>query len=252
MNEDIKKFLETSLLEEYTLGVISDSDRLTVENYLKSSKEVKEAYEKLQNTLLKLSEKVATPPPSGTKELILKAINTQNSITNKWWFAAASLMGLIFIATSIFLNDKNKSLEGSFAILQKEYDILESNCSKKEEQLTDQLRQMNIITDPTTKSYNLKGNEKAPLLNIIAYNNNDIKSSYLKLVSLPALPKDKCFQLWADIEGKMVSLNIIPNSEDKIIAIPFKDNIESFNITIEPAGGSLEPNVSELVASVRT
>jgi len=62
---------------------------------------------------------------------------------------------------------------------------------------------------------------------------------YLVVKNLPALPQNKQYQLWAQIDGKPKSLGVFEAAADKVI---FKMNntkkAGAFAITVEPKGGN--------------
>ena len=68
-------------------------------------------------------------------------------------------------------------------------------------------------------------------------------------MNLPALTDDEDYQLWADIDGEMVSVGILKAPKNGPRELNFLKNAESLNITIEPKGGSNHPNVARLVST---
>jgi anti-sigma-K factor RskA len=55
--------------------------------------------------------------------------------------------------------------------------------------------------------------------------------------------------MWADVEGEMINMGVINNTEN-LLAMTYIEDAESLNITIEPAGGSDHPTVSRLISNV--
>jgi anti-sigma-K factor RskA len=72
----------------------------------------------------------------------------------------------------------------------------------------------------------------------------------LRVNELPELPEGQCYQMWADVDGEMLSLGVLPADTTGLIAWNFLADAESLNVTIEPEGGSDHPDVSKLVANV--
>lgn len=256
MKEDIKQFLESSLLEEYVLGTIDPARISEVEKYIRNSNEVKSAYDELQDNLELLAKKVAASPPPGTKENILREIDqitaspTTATDYQRWWAIAASLTALAFCTWSLLLSQQSASKQKEIDNLKDQYIDLQKQCDEKQSQYAMQQEQWMMLADPKTEKHLISGNEKAPQLETLAYWNKESKTSYLRILSLPDLPKDKCLQLWADVKGEMISLDVLSDKEGQIVVIPFKEYATSLNITIEPKGGSQHPTVVDLVASV--
>lgn len=265
MSNEVKEFLNSSLLEEYVLGVIDPTHVMEVEHYINTSAEVKTAYEALQEDVERLAKKSATTPPPGLKASILaeidKSIATENKtpsnnkITNvsqpfKWLALAAGIAAIGLCLCVFNLNSKNDNLKTDLKKAQNDYATLEASCQKQEKVYAQQQRELLFLAEANTAKHVISGNQKATDLKTIAYWNTEKQTAYLRIVSLPELPKDKCFQLWADVDGKMVNLNVIPNQTGSLVSIPFKVAATSLNITMEPAGGSEHPTVSDLVGSV--
>jgi anti-sigma-K factor RskA len=257
MKEDIKQFLESSLLEEYVLGIIDPAEVPKVEKFIRISPEVKSAYEGLQESMAMLAKKLAIPPPPGTKESILRkiddsVISTQQPTMDyqKWWAIAASLLAVVCSVWAISLSQQQASFQNEIKTLEDQYVVLKDQCNEKESLYAQQQEQWMMLANPKTEKYLLSGNDKAPKLETVAYWNEESQTSYLRILSLPAIPKGQCLQLWADVDGEMVNMNVLPDEIGQIVAIPFKKDATSLNVTIEPEGGSLHPNVANLVASV--
>ncbi|MFK8100895.1 MAG: anti-sigma factor [Saprospiraceae bacterium] len=260
MTEDIKQFLASSLLEEYVLGSIDPARIPEVEHYILHSPTVKAAYEELQDNIALLAQKVATPPPPGTKENILREIDqtivstataaTKTTDYRNWGILGLTIVGIALGAWTALLYQENKTLQKDKLRLEEQYATLQNQCDAKKEIYAQQEAEWMILADAQTQKFLINGNDKATSLKTVAYRNAARQSAYLRILSLPTLPKGKCLQLWGDVNGEMVSLKILPNSAGQTIAIPYQQEATSLNITIEPAGGSPHPTLAKLIASV--
>ena len=252
MKEDVKQFLESSLLEEYVLGIIDPEQVPEVEKYIRESREVQSVYNDLQEQMELLAKKAGIPPPPGTKEAIIVEIDRTHPIVKKplnyhrWWSVAATLAALVLSVWLLQLNTQQASLKRDMAKLGSEFAALQN----KYEQQQLQEQQWKVLAGVDMEKYRLSGNEKAPELELVAYWNEEVQASFLHLLSTPELPKGKCLQLWADVDGEMISVDILPKEPGQIVSIPFKKDATSLNITIEPEGGSEHPTVADLVANV--
>jgi hypothetical protein len=56
--------------------------------------------------------------------------------------------------------------------------------------------------------------------------------------------------MWAEIQGKMVSLGILNEADRKLRAIPYSENARGLNITIEPKGGNSIASLQNTVAEI--
>ena len=95
----------------------------------------------------------------------------------------------------------------------------------------------------------LKGNQTLPESRAVAYINHETKSILVNSQGLPPLEEDKTYQMWADVDGVMVNMGLLP-ADTELIPLKYIDRAESLNITIEPAGGNDHPTVENLISNV--
>ncbi|MFT6930495.1 MAG: hypothetical protein ACJAQ7_001985, partial [Sediminicola sp.] len=202
MKEKIKIFLDSDLLEKYLIGVTSKEETLQVERYVAMYPEVREMYLELQENLEVYSKLHAVKTPDGLKEKILSSIKTQNSLRKRFtrYAIAASVAVFIFAGSSYFFWNQNQSLMEENTIVSNKIKSLEEDMR---EQLEDVRNQFIVLNNPLTKKYTVKGNKNAKDLKAIAYINPVKKLSFINVRNLPLLPEDKCFQMWAEVNGEM-------------------------------------------------
>ena len=66
---------------------------------------------------------------------------------------------------------------------------------------------------------------------------------------MPKLKENETYQMWADVDGEMISMGLVPTDQE-LVALAYIDDAESLNITIEPEGGNDHPTVSRLISNV--
>jgi anti-sigma-K factor RskA len=251
MKEKIKIFLDSDLLEKYLLGSTSTEESLRVERYIAMHPEVREAYNELQENLETFAKMHALKTPEGLKEQILFRIKQEKRSRSKFYrFAvAASIAALIFAGASYFFYNQNQSLQQENSIVTNKIKDLEMDMKI---QLEDIRNQYIVLNNPNTRKYNVNGNKKAEDLKAVAYINPVKKLSYINVSNLPQLPEDKCFQMWSEVNGKMVNLGVIKQLDNKeqLLALPYADNAVGY-ITIEPQGGNETPTVQNIVANIK-
>jgi len=108
-----------------------------------------------------------------------------------------------------------------------------------------------VLNNPDTKKYQVNGKKEGKELKAIAYINPVKKLSYINVSNVPQLPENKCFQMWAEVNGELVNLGVIKqfNEKDKLLALPYADKAIGY-ITIEPEGGNTSPTVENIVANI--
>ncbi|NNF21626.1 MAG: anti-sigma factor [Saprospiraceae bacterium] len=254
MKEEIKAIIDSNLIENYILGLTSDEETRKVESLIQSSEEIRKVYDELQDTILEMTMQTSIAPPGSLKNIVLDSIPENREVNVRtlpfrYYAIAATLAAIVFAVFGFMQWSQKKQFEINNLVITeqlRELEILNDMNTTFIDSLNSQLA---IINDPSTERYVLKGNDKSADFASIAYWNKDKKSAFLEVVNLPDPGEKKCFQMWYDIDGKMVSAGILPAGEESF-SLKFDEKAESINITIEPEGGSDHPTVSNLIANV--
>lgn len=250
MKEKIKIFLDSDLLEKYLLDATTEHEALQVERYIAMHPEVRKTYNELEENLETYAKLHALKTPEGLKERIIARIKTENSGRKRFYklAVAASIAVFMFAGASYFFWDQNQSLLEQNTMVTNEIKVLKENMT---ESIEDVRNQFIVLNSPQTKRYNVKGNTKAKDLKAVAYINPVKKLSFINVSKLPNLPKDQCFQMWAEVNGEMLNLGIIKDvGQEKLMALPYAENAIGY-ITIEPQGGNETPTVENIVANIK-
>ena len=250
MKEKIKIFLDTDLLEKYLLGSTTDEESFQVERYIAMYPEVKETYDELQDNLEAYAKMHAIKTPEGLKERIIARIRGEKAGRKRFfqYAIAASFTAFLCAAAAFFFYSQNQNLQEENDMVSNQIKLLEQDMK---DQLEDVRNQFIVLNNPKTKRLNVKGNQKAKELKAVAYINPVKKLSYINVSKLPNLPENKCYQMWAEVNGEMVNLGVIKESmsQDNLLALPYSDEAVGY-ITIEPEGGNMTPTVENIVANI--
>ena len=259
MNTEITAFLNSGLLEKYILGKTSVFETEQVESYISKYTEVQNAYNTLQDNLEIVAKTQAVEAPKHILNNILAVVDDAPVIpistpnTYKKWYKfsiAASVAVLIFAGTSYMFYNQNKELARENQVVVDEIFDLRSDIEKNNKMLDNVMRQLLKLNNPETEKYIIKGNERAKDLKTVAYINPKEKTSMIDVVSLPELPEEQCYQIWAELQDKMVSLGILNEADRKLINLPYAEDALGLNITIEPKGGNTVASIENKVAEI--
>ncbi|MDN3666001.1 anti-sigma factor [Algibacter miyuki] len=259
MNEKINIFLSSGLLEKYLLGDTNSVETEQVESYISKYPEVQNAYNTLQDNLEMVAKVNAVEAPKFILDTILDELDEKAVITlqpkkrYKSWYkytVAASVVALLFAGTSYFLYDQNKNLSEENQVVVDEIFDLRGDIEQNNIMLDNVMRQLLKLNNPETQKYIISGNERAKNLKTVAYINPKEKTSMIDVVSLPELPEEQCYQIWAELQGKMISLGILNEADRKLMNLPYADNALALTITIEPKGGNTVASVENSVAEI--
>jgi hypothetical protein len=259
MNEKINTFLSSGLLEKYLLGETNSVETEMVESHISKYSEVQNAYNTLQHNLEVIAKCNAVEAPKSILNNILDELDEKPvvklnpSYKYKMWYkfsVAASVAAIAFAAYSFSLyNQKQKLSEENQVVVDEIFD-LRGDIEQNNKMLDNVMRQLLKLNNPETAKYIITGNERAKDLKTVAYINPKEKTSMIDVVSLPKLPKEQCYQIWAELQGKMVSLGILDHADRKLRNIPYMENALALSITIEPKGGNSVASVKNSVAQI--
>lgn len=246
MNVDINTFLNSGLLDKYLIGQTSPLESLEVEGYIDKYPDVKAAYDKLQDQLEFTSKANAVEAPPHLLDSILSELDERPVIAlqqkpKKSWFnfsVAASITALLFAGSSFYFFIRNQKLASENQIVVEELFDLRNDIDENNSRLELLMEQFAQLNNPETEKYFLKGNKRAKNLKTVAYINPKEKTSMIDVITLPALPGEKCYQMWAEVQDKMVNLGILSETDRRLQKIPYTEDALGLTITIEPKGGS--------------
>ena len=259
MNDKITTFLNSNLLDKYLLGETTSAETIKVETYISDYPEVKNAYNTLQTNLEIVSKKNAVEAPKAILNNILDALDDTPVVTlksskryKKWYrfSVAASIAALIFAGSSFIFYSQNQSLKTENQKIVDEIYDLRNDITSNNGKLDDIMQQFKQLNNPETEKYIIKGNNRAKNLKTVAYINPKDKTSMIDVVSLPQLPEEQCYQIWAEVQDRMVSLGILSETDRELKQIPYTENALGLSITIEPKGGNNIASKENSVAEV--
>jgi len=259
MNDKIITFLNSNLLEKYLIGHTSHEETEQVETYISKYPEVQNAYNALQINLEIVAKKNSVEAPQSVFNTIMNEIEEQpviklnTSIRRKSWYKysiAASVAAFMLAGTSFFYFNQNQKLSKENQVIVDEIFDLRSDIDVNNSKLDNILAQLQQLNNPETQKYIINGNSRAKNLKTVAYINPIDKTSLIDVVSLPQLPEEQCYQIWAEVQDRMVSLGILNQKDWQLKPIPYPENALSLNITIEPKGGNKKASIENSVAEI--
>ncbi|XCF05795.1 anti-sigma factor [Tamlana crocina] len=259
MNAKITTFLNSGLLEKYLLGETSSAETEQVESYISKYPEVQHAYNTLQFNLEVVAKAHAVEAPKDILNNILDELDEKPVVKlapkrryKKWYkySIAASVVALLFAGTSYIFYNQNQKLARENQVVVDELFDLRNDIEKNNAMLDNVMRQLLKLNNPETEKYIINGNDRAKQLKTVAYINAKEKTSMIDVVSLPKLPDEQCYQIWAELQDKMVSLGVLSEADRKLKNIPYMEDALGLNITIEPKGGNNVASTENSVAEI--
>jgi len=262
MNKD--QFLASGLLEQYALGITSEEESALVEQYLSAFPEVRAEYTSMRKALDQYAKQYAIQPPEVLRNRVIEAVDYQHArsqdnnepvpsgsngrFSRSGWSRFLVYTAILLMGAGLFLLDRKA--DGLQQALSSQTVLLEA-CQEEKENLESSNTMFAFLKHDQTQQVSIEGTPLSPEMRLIAYWNEATSKAYLNPVNLPAPPQGKQYQIWADVDGEMISVGLL-NPElplDQLATISFIEKAESLNLTLEPEGGSEEPTVSLLMAN---
>ncbi|WP_299128408.1 anti-sigma factor [uncultured Winogradskyella sp.] len=245
MDKKLHKFLDSNLLNKYLVGETSIEENKEVEYFISTYPKAADAYQKLQDNLEIIAKAGATNVPKNILSNILeelddtsntKVIQLVQQKQTPWYSIAASAAAVLFATMSFLLYQKNLELTDENNIVVDEIFDLRGDIDNNNSKLNELSKVLNNLNNPDAKKYVINGNERAKNLKTVAYINPVDKTTMIDVISLPQLPKDQHYQIWAELQDRMVNLGILDESERQLKPIPYMEDALALSIKIGTDG----------------
>jgi hypothetical protein len=243
-----KQFLNSGLLEQFVLGLTSPEEDKIVQEHLQNFPELNHELNALRQAMEQYAIQHSIPSPKS--RYAAEAIESPSYTgANEYRFNWTLLTTLLLACLSFYLFRNNQQQQLNILQIEAEHAALKTYCQVSQDKAQAQLLILDKIQHPQTESIVLAGTASAPAHFAVAHWNPTLKEGWLDPAKLPILPAGKQYQVWADINGEMVSIGLIPPNSRELISITFLLDAESINITEEEQGGAEHPNVNLLTAN---
>ena len=258
METSLQAFINSGLIDKYILGDTSIAESVEVEHYISEYPEIEKEYIRLQNNLEILAKSNAIEPPKYMLASIMEELDERTVISidrpkprTPWYSIAATFAAVAFAIMAFLLYQKNMMLIEENQVVVDEIFDLRSDIEENNNKLDNVMLQFMKLNNPETEKYVLRGNSRAKDLKTVAYINQIDKTSMIDVVSLPKLPEEQQYQIWAELQDKMVNLGILDANERKLKSIPYMENALGLSITIENKNKTTtEANAENSVAEI--
>ncbi|MCS7076284.1 MAG: anti-sigma factor [Bacteroidia bacterium] len=235
-----REVIESGILEEYVLGILTDSEKEEVEKYILQYPEVQQVVFELQEGLFKYSlQYKVSPKPSLKNEILSKIKNTpfveappaQNHPF--LLYVLALVLGILAITFAILWQNEVKNstkLNQQFSHIKNEY----QNCQNNYQDLKRNYDNL-ILGDKSYQTIKLQDDKTNVCLATIYWNSTS-KKGYYQVEQFPDLPQNKVYRLWCVANKTPVDAGILKKSEKEKGLKPIKkvcENVEAFAVTIE-------------------
>lgn len=255
METKLHNFLNSNLLNKYLVGDTSIEESKDVEHFISNYPEAAQAYEELQDNLEIVAKAGAVETPNHILSNLLDTIEDTNDTKvihlaqnrrTPWYSIAASAAAILFAVTSFILYQKNIQLNQENNIVVEEIFDLRSDIESNNSKLDQLSRELLKLNNPDARKYVINGNERAKNLKTVAYINPVEKTSMIDVITLPQLPEEQQYQIWAELQDRMVNLGILDESDRRLKQIPYMEDALALSIKIGTKGNNANENDTEV------
>lgn len=260
---NIQEYISSGILESYAAGHLTESENAEVEKHIKNHAEIRKEYEMIQKTLYLAAAVDLKTPSYKVRESILnkikedrynihetqRKVNYQGSYNKyKYLLAASIVFFLMSLAANFFLLTRLSDAKKEIAVLSDQKKIMVQENEAVNRKLSLASKDMEIMKDKNYKMVELKGLEKSPNSNVIAFWNPETKKLYAGVMNLPVPPPGKQYQLWALSNGKPVDAGVmdVDPSDKSLHEMKSTVDAQAFAVTLEPKGGSINPTMDQM------
>ncbi len=247
-----EQILDSGIIEQYALGLTSMEENVLVASYLAEYPDLKEHLDSIERAMEIIAHQQAIVPPSELREATITKIQVLDkpvtSSWTKWVTGIAAGIAVLAIAYGLKLNSDLNNLNGELSTLENKISVMNKDCDLVKDDYLVSQRMLDLYRNENYLPVRLKGNQLMPDGDVVVFWNPTNKKACMKINSLQSPPSGHTYQMWADVDGEMLSIGTFKENGG-IIDLKFLEEATSLNVTIEEGEGNDHPNVSKLIMS---
>jgi len=259
---DRKTILENGLLTQYILGELSQQETAALEKAVAADPQLQEELLALEADFERMGMENAITPPDSVRIGLGKKLDRlkddtaslrQPVLSEKGFqasrLAIAASLAAIFAISSFWLYNQWQSAEEALQLVQQQTQERQQQLRTLEAEMDSAKLVVATLNNKNVIPIVLNGNQLLPEARAVAYVNHKAQSVVVNPQALPTLTEEETYQMWADVDGEMISMGLLPTDRE-LVSLTYIDRAASLNITIEPKGGSEHPTVERLISNV--
>ena len=255
---EAQEYIESGILELYVYGLLTETENLEIAEMAKRNPEVDQEIISIEKAIVALSSSFSPFHSVANFEKIKARLELKHGKVvemkpaSKWsqyvgWAAAVLFLLGLGYQTLKLTETKNAitTVGNEKTKIEREFAYLDQQHKETEKNLT-------IVRDIKNTGVTLGGQAVSPTSFAKVYWNKDTKTTYIDAAGLPKPPKGMVYQVWALKLSPVLTptsiglLSDFEGNSNKIFAVDRTNEAEAFGITLEPAGGSLTPTMTQL------
>ncbi len=234
---DIQSFIQSGLLESYSLGQCNPEERLLVEEMLSQYPEARAELAAIEQALEQYANAQAVAPPADLKERIMREIDQISPVVttgiNQTMLRVFQAIAIGLLAAVGYLWFQKNQSDTNQENLQRQVAQLQQQIADCDTRNTGCREIVDLIRNPETRAFKMDNKKDAPAF--VFHNTTTPQcTALLDVAALPAQPAGKFLQFWALVDGKPVSMGMIKqDTSSGFQAFPCVANAAGFAVSVE-------------------
>ena len=261
----IKEIISSGILEQFVLGTASPDEIKIVEEHI-SHPEIQAELNNISDALETYAQAFAINPSDSVRKNILSKIGAHQftQTINKTddqpigkvykmniYLKYAVAASLILLIGSVIINF---SLYNKYKKSSQEFAETKQELNNQKQVAIDMDKEISLVKNKMAVPVVLNGTPHSPESLAKIFWMKDSGAVYVDPSNLPQIPMDKQYQLWAIVDGKPVDAGMISSKNGDFFHFQKMKSFgkaQAFAITIEKAGGSPSPTMTEMVVMAK-
>jgi hypothetical protein len=268
---DLSCIILSGDLELYVLGMLPEEEAQKISQLIQVLPEVREEVDRITEALNLVGREAGSTPRMEVKETLFNEFRKMGMVNDgrkeeeelfqkklapvrpltprksSGFLLAASVTGMILLAALIvFLFNQNQQNKRELANLQQDINKLNASLNEQKQQNLANHELMQIMNDANYSGIDLLPVPGKPPSKAKIYWNKNSAQVFVVDISLPQLPVDKQYQLWAIVNGQPVSAGMLEDKKQVAQKMADFRTVDAFAITMERKGGSPAPTMEEM------
>ena len=251
---DIKNYITSGIIELYVMGMCTKEEEKELEQLRLQYSELDNAVLQYEKDLEAVMQKSITLPPAHIDEKILKSLdrmqtpvinmNPHQRLSSFGWLKAVAAAAIILLLGSSFFN---------YTLYKKTKQQEQVLLAATETEATLPASDYSVLNNPAITPVAMYGVGVHSLCRCTMFWDKKTGTVYVMLHHLIKSTAGQSYQLWAQVDGKPVSVGLINDEiRGKFIELPnVPEGSVAFSVTLEKAGGNTQPSVEETYLSGR-
>lgn len=254
-----QEYITSGKLELFVYGTLPEEENKEIVQAIQEFPEVKLEVEKIETTLKSLAESVSPGVSDSHHQSLLHKISEQPKTKvialergMHWTTITGWAAAILFLGGILWMMKQNNDLKNDLVKTTIEKTSLKDQIVSSENSLAEANELLTILRDKDIKSVNLPGNQAvAPEAFAKVFYNQKTKTVHLDARGLPEPPEGMVYQVWSLKMDPLTPTSIglledFITDTNKVFVLNDIPESEAFGITLEPAGGSDTPTLTQL------